>query len=43
MKNVLTKAQVLLADLALAAGVKVAKGKCMTEFYQPKVPKELKK
>lgn len=43
MKNVWIKAQGLLADLALAAGSKVAKGKCMTEFYQPKVPQELKK
>ena len=43
MKSVWIKTQTLLADLALEAGVKVAKGKCMTEFYQPKVPKELKK
>ena len=43
MKNVWIKAQSLLAEVALSAGVKVAKGKCMTEFYQPKVPQELKK
>ena len=43
MKNVWIKAQVLLANLALAAGVMVATGRCMSEYYQPKVPQELKK
>lgn len=43
MKNVWIKAQTLLANLALETGVKVAKGRCMTEYYQPVVPKELKK
>lgn len=42
MKNVWLKAQILLANLALLAGVMVANGRCISEYYQPVVPKRLK-
>ena len=43
MKNIWLKAQIMLANLALVAGVMVANGRCVAEYYQPVVPKELKK
>lgn len=43
MKSVWIKVQILLANLALIAGVMVANGRCCAEYYQPEVPHELKK